>query len=274
MGVMASLHRDMDASMLEGRVWSVAGWLDGLSQRFVERCLAVTDRVAELPDLISQVVTGSSRSYASKQGSVDTVSQAQMEQTILSYTLAALAAKLMQVDGEEVHPKEKSAYVAAFAMRDVGAVRMKALFSAACRDAAPVEQYAKQIAALYAGRTQKKHDLLVRFVALAIADAPVNMKEYDVLCIIAQALGFTSEQLAKEIDVQDGPKVGSPWDILCVDKSASQEQIQRAYRERVKACHPDRWSAHQKYSLMRRLATEKSTAVNAAYAALTRGKKK
>jgi DnaJ like chaperone protein len=273
MGVMASLHREMDASMLDSRVLKVAGWLDVLSQRIVDGCLAVTDRVAELPEMISQVITGVSRTSVSAQASVDAVPQAQMEQTILSYTLAALAAKLVQVDGEEVHPREKTAYLAVFAMSGVGAVRMKALFSAACKDAAPVEQYARQIASLYAGLPQKKNDVLKRFIALAAADEPINMKEYDVLCVIAQALGFSSDYLAKEVDASDGPKSGSPWEILRIQKTATPEQVQQAYRERVKACHPDRWSVHQRYAVMRKLATEKSAVINAAYAALNRGKK-
>lgn len=273
MGVMTRVHHEVDMSMLDGRVWKVAGWLDVLGQQFVGACLSVTQRVAELPDVIAQVVAPMSHSSARASSHSHELSQADMEQTILSYTLAALAAKLMQVDGGQIHPKEKAAFMAIFSMQGVGASRMKALFLAACRDAAPVEQYAKQVSVLFAGKPQQRMSVLQRFIALAAADAPLNTKEYDVLLVIAQALSIPSEQLANAIDLQDGPRTGTPWDILRIDKTASLEQVQQAYRERVKACHPDRWSTHQKYALMRKQATEKSVIINAAYAEITRKKR-
>lgn len=59
-----------------------------------------------------------------------------------------------------------------------------------------------------------------------------------------------------------------PYEVLGVDRTASEEEIKAAYRELVKKYHPDRYQNNP----LADLAKEKLQEVNEAYDAITRGK--
>lgn len=236
-------------SVANSRIWRVTHWLDGLGQLLLGRPYE-GDRVADA-------------SY-----------QPDVQHTIFSYTLAALACKLMRVDDGEIHPRERAVFFALFAQDGVATSRMRALMAAAAKDAAPMQQYARQLLAFCAGASQRKQEVLQRMVRVAMADGSVNVTEFEFLCELSSVLGVSHEQVAQMIDESEGAVDGSPWEILRIERTATQEEVQKAYHERMRACHPDRWKMVGTQKSMHRLATRRSVAVNAAYAALVRSSAK
>lgn len=242
-GVMAMVQHNVE-TVNAHRFWRVSQWLEHLGALLVGRVPADMMRGGDLESAVT------------------------VQHTIFSYALAALACKLMRVDDGEIHPRERAACVAMFMHDGMAASRMKALMAAAARDAAPMQQYARQLLMFCAGSPQRKRDVLVRMVRVAMADGQVNEREYEFLCEFSSVLEFPVEEIAKVIDDAEGPVEGKPWDVLRISRTATQDEVQRAYRERMRACHPDRWKNAGAQAIMHRFATRRSIAVNAAYVAM------
>jgi DnaJ-domain-containing protein 1 len=232
-------------SVVHSRIWRVSSWLDGLGHLFLGRSQGDGRHVSEAVHV-------------------------DVQHTIFSYTLAALACKLMRVDDGEIHPRERAVFIALFTQDGVATSRMRALMAAAAKDAAPMQQYARQLLAFCAGLPQRKRDVLERLVRVAMADGSVNEKEFEFLCELSSVLGFPHEAMVQVIDDAEGPVEGKPWEILHILPAASQEEVQKAYHDRMRACHPDRWKTVGVQKLMHQLATRRAASVNAAYKAMSR----
>jgi DnaJ like chaperone protein len=239
---MAMMQSNSD-SVASSRVWNVSLWLCELGRVMLGTSLG-GDRVADNPREVD------------------------IEHTVFSYTLAALACKLMRVDDGEIHPRERAVFLALFARNEGEASRLRALMLAAAKDAAPMQQYARQLLTFCAGSPQRKQDVLVRLVRVAMADGSVNAKEFEFLCDLSSLLIVSDDEMARLIDDAEGDVHGKPWELLKIKRDATQDEVQKAYRERMRACHPDRWKATGKQALMHDLATRRSVAVNAAYAVM------
>lgn len=83
--------------------------------------------------------------------------------------------------------------------------------------------------------------------------------------LLAEAEPANAQEEPQSIPVNE-PQHLSPHEILGVSERASLAEIKSAYRNRVKECHPDRFSHLDEAS--RQLAEEWTKALNAAYASL------
>lgn len=84
--------------------------------------------------------------------------------------------------------------------------------------------------------------------------------------LLAQSPAADTPQEEPQANPVDQPHQLSPHEILGVSDRASIAEIKSAYRNRVKECHPDRFSHLDDAS--RQMAEEWTKALNAAYAAL------
>lgn len=188
----------------------------------------------------------------------------QMQQTMFCYGASVLALRLMRADGE-VNPKERTSFLALFTLAGMGKGKLASLLAAAAKDHAPTLQYARQLNGLLEEDEELRQEMLLRLARLAIADGALEQKEFSLLCEIGRALGFSRMQVAVTALEADGPLSGAPHAVLRVEKGASQEVIQAAYRERMRHTHPDRWQGLEGCEELYRLATLKAAAVNEAY---------
>lgn len=191
-----------------------------------------------------------------------------MQQTIFCYGASVLALRLMRADGEP-NSKERTSFLALFTLAGMGKSRLSSLLAAAARDEAPTLQYARQLNGLLEGDVELRREMMERLARLALADAPLDSKEFSLLSDIGKVMGFNRPQVARLVMEADSPMSGSAWEVLRVKAPATRAEIQAAYHERVRYCHPDRWQGKEEYKELHRLATIKAAAVNEAYHTLT-----
>ena len=68
------------------------------------------------------------------------------------------------------------------------------------------------------------------------------------------------------------PDAGDPWVVLGVEPGADAESVRTAYRNLVKAYHPDRHMADGTPPEFIRVAEARMAAINAAYATIVKGR--
>jgi len=197
--------------------------------------------------------------------------EATMQQTIFAYSIAALSVKLMRADGD-TNTRERETFKQVFATDELDETRLATLLASAAKDTAPPEQYAKQIANLYVDAPDMRVQVLMRLCKIAIVDGPIAPEEFDFLVTLGDIFGIPIYKIADWLDTLDGPTKGDGYLLLKVQKTADDETLQNAYRERMRSCHPDRWSKGKRYAEMYRLANAKSAAINAAYRSVTRAR--
>jgi DnaJ like chaperone protein len=238
------------AESLSHRVMDCVDWLDKFSRTL-------------LPDA---PVTTNYRRFPSNYSA-----EATMQQTIFAYSIAALAIKLMRVDGD-TNERERATFRQIFATEELDETRLGTLLASATKDAAPPEQYAKQLANLYSDAPDMRVQVVMRMCKIAIVDAPVTVEEFDFLCTLGEIFSIPVYKIADWLDTLDGPSKGDAYLLLKVRKSVDDEAVQSAYHERMRSCHPDRWSKGTRYAEMYRLANAKSAAINAAYRSIMRAR--
>jgi DnaJ like chaperone protein len=126
---------------------------------------------------------------------------------------------------------------------------------------------------------QLQQAMLVFLISLAMADGRLDGAEHDALRQIASLMGFGAgplEELLRMARAQEqfhshrsagreGGSLADAYQALGVDRSASDQDIKRAYRKLMSANHPDKLIAQGLPEDMIRLATEKSQEIQAAY---------
>ena len=128
-----------------------------------------------------------------------------------------------------------------------------------------------------------RQNLFMFLVALAFADGEFHRAQRDALRRIGVALGYREgavEELLRMATAQEqfhdtrgeggaapgnAPTLGDAYTALGVGDSASDAEVKRAYRKLMSQNHPDKLSARGVPEDMRRLATEKSQEIQAAY---------
>ncbi len=111
------------------------------------------------------------------------------------------------------------------------------------------------------------NDLLEFLAAVARSDDHVDAAEVAVIRQVAKALGATERETAATIADLNLTAQEAPHTVLGVSRDASAVELKAAYRERMKAYHPDRVATLP--DEFQALAHTKSQEIRAAYEALT-----
>lgn len=193
-----------------------------------------------------------------------TVNQRANTQGSFAASLLVLLAAVMKADGKVM--KSELNYVKQYLMRsfdEESAAEAIHMLRDILKQDIPIQQVSQQIARHvdYASRLQ----LLQLLYGISKADGEVHSSEIRVIEQIAYYMGISSADMnsIKHMFVED---VDSAYKILEIDRSATNDEVKKAYRKMAVKYHPDKVSYLGEE--MQKEANVKFTKVNEAYEAI------
>ena len=192
----------------------------------------------------------------------------QPRDVVLTTGLVALSAKMARADGF-VAPAEVDAFARIVIVPDEDRPAVERLFRLAQATTDGAEAYAAQLARVFADEPLLLDDVMDGLFLIAKADGAVHEDEIRYLRRIATAFGRPDEWfeavLSRHVELPD-----DPYRILGVNPDAPTEDIRRRYRKLVAEAHPDREIARGLPPEAIRIATNRTAALNTAWAKVER----
>ncbi|NQU61492.1 MAG: co-chaperone DjlA [Rhodospirillales bacterium] len=194
-------------------------------------------------------------------------------QVAFTTAVIVLSAKMAKADGkvtrEEVDAFKELFDIPPNEMKDVGL-----LFDEAKQDAQGFEPYAEQIARMFAHQPTVLEELLGGLIHIARADGVIHPEEVKFLRKTAMIFGFSELQFERLKSIHMGggqarggaaPGAPDPYQVLGLDRKASDAEIKKTYRQLIRENHPDTLIAQGMPQEFIDVANEKMAAINAAY---------
>lgn len=199
--------------------------------------------------------------------------QKTVESLAFTHALVALAAQLSAIDGT---PK-KSEYLAFqnlfVAQGEADEAKLRSLFVKHVGERSSLLQYARQVAALTGNQMSLRQDIFVRYVRIATADGSLNAAEMEWLRAVGNAFELDRDFVRTQLE-QCFTVAQSPYAILEVSPSVSDEQLRQAYMARVQTLHPDRYQAAGASAETVAMLSQQLAVVNAAYDSAMKARQK
>ncbi len=187
-------------------------------------------------------------------------------QVAFTTAVIVLCAKMAKADGQ-VTPDEISAFKKMFQIPPEEVKTVGALFNEAKQEATGFEPYADQVGRLFAHEPAVLEELIAALFIIAKADGTIHPNELAFVERVAAIFGFSPHQFErlKTIHLGGGGGDADPYEILGLDKSASDKEVKSTYRKLTLENHPDTLMAQGVPQEFIDLATEKMATINAAY---------
>lgn len=190
------------------------------------------------------------------------------EQSV-AFTIAviALSAKMAKADGA-VTRDEVTAFREVFTIPPEDEASAARVYNLARQDVAGFDEYARQIAGMFASRREVLCDLMEGLFHIALADGGYHPAEDAFLAEVAQIFGLSDRQFrgVRARFVEDAEP--DPFDVLGLQHDASVEEARAAWRRAVRECHPDRVIARGLPEEAVRMAEARVVALNRAWEAI------
>jgi len=198
-------------------------------------------------------------------------SGASPQHTQLAFTIGviALAAKMAKADGV-VTDDEVMAFRQVFSVPEDEAGNVQRVFELANRSVDGYEAYARQLAGLFSTEPDMLEDILDGLFHIAKADGAVHERELEYLENVAAIFGFGEADFARIRARHIRPDREDPYVILGVERTASDEDVKKAYRRLVTEHHPDRAISRGLPEEFVKIATDKLARINDAYERIER----
>ncbi len=198
---------------------------------------------------------------------------------LFSITVVVLSAKLAKCDGPVVRA-EIDAFKRSFRIPPDSAREIGRLFDQARDNPESFEPYARQLGDAFADAPNVLEDVLATLFMIARADKPINGREMDFLERVC--LGFRLGSAAWDRVRTGGsssssggarsraPSTDDAYAVLGVPRSAGNDAVRQAWRNLVRANHPDSLAARGVPPEFIAKATDKVATINAAWDAIKR----
>ncbi len=194
----------------------------------------------------------------------DEAGDLQEREVAFSMGVIALGAKMAKADGV-VTKDEVSAFKDVFKVPDSEMKNVARLFNLAKKDVAGYESYARQLAKMFRDDRETLKAVLEGLFHIASADEVLHPDEEQYLASVARIFGFTDTEFAYIRARHVKTKERSPYDVLEVDPSVSNDELKKRYRELVRENHPDRLMARGVPKEFIEIANNKIATINQAY---------
>jgi DnaJ like chaperone protein len=175
----------------------------------------------------------------------------------------ALAAKMAKADGVVVHA-EAEAFERFLEVEPDERANVHRLFELAKQDTAGYEIYAERIGRLMRDEPDLRRCVLESLICVACSDGILHPGEDRFLRTVAEKFDFTAEEYRhiRALFVRDAE---DPYEVLELDRGASDAEVKARYRKLAGELHPDRLAAQGAEAAIIKAATAKLATINAAY---------
>jgi DnaJ like chaperone protein len=188
-----------------------------------------------------------------------------------SAAVVALAAKMAKADGVVVCA-ECETFERFFEPSPEELPRIRNLYRLASQDTAGFEAYAQSIGRMLKDEPELKINVLECLLMIACADGVLHPAEEAFLRTVGHAFGISCDEF-KRIRARFVRDIDDPFDVLGLEPNATHREIRSRYIELVQRFHPDRLIARGAQAALVKAATVKLAAINAAYEAITTGRR-
>lgn len=175
-----------------------------------------------------------------------------------------LGAKMAKADGR-VTEDEIQAFREVFQVPPDELRNVARVFNQAKREATGFEPYASQLSGMFADSPEVLEDVLAGLMHIARADGVIHPAELDFLKSVADLFGIDAQSWRRLHATYLGPDQDDPYTVLGVSASATDQEVRKAWRDLIKANHPDRVIAQGLPEEFVALANEKLAKINAAW---------
>ena len=215
---------------------------------------------------ISEAMTGIGDSISGLIGLGQVRDQAPEKSVAFTIGMIALGAKMAKADGA-VTDDEVRAFAQVFHVPEEDRPAVERVFNLAKQDIAGFESYAAQVAKLFELRSSVLESVLDGLFHIAKADSVIHEDEMLYLESVAEIFGFAKIDFvrirSRHVSLKD-----DPYEILGLEPGVKFSEIKSKYKSLVKELHPDRQIAAGVPAEMVKLATDRLSRINDAYAVL------
>ena len=184
----------------------------------------------------------------------------------------ALGAKMAKADGV-VTMDEVNAFKEVFKVPEDEIKHVAHVFNLAKQNVAGYETYAERLASMFKSNRKLLEDVLEGLFHIAKADEVLHPREEQFLAGVAKRFGMTDTEFAY---IKARHVIGAkrtPYDVLGVTSSVSNEKLKSHYRRLVAENHPDKLIARGLPKEFVSIATKKIAAINEAFDQIAKERK-
>lgn len=187
------------------------------------------------------------------------------QQMAFSIAVIVLGAKVAKVDGA-VNRREIDAFKEVFRIPPGEQKNVARIFDAAKQEAEGFEPYARQLGHLLRHQRSTLEDLLSGLFHIARADGSIKSVELNFLRRTSDLFGLETStfERIRQTFMQQAAHT-NPYAVLGLDRTASNDEVKRAYRRLIREHHPDAQIARGVDRRFVETANQKMATINAAY---------
>lgn len=217
---------------------------------------------------LASMMTPTTAMPASLVADATSAQQYRLESVAFTHALIALGAKLCTIDGSATTAEYAAFHALFVAKAPIDTNQARSLFVARATDDSSALQYARQIAGMTPGQSKLHADLVSRLLQVALADAPLNAAELELLRAVADIFETPKEQFRSLMAQSFTAPSNSPYQVLGISPRATDKELREHYMARVQKLHPDRYQAAGASDDTIAMLSDQLASVNAAYKAV------